>query len=74
MSRIRLKCGGKPRHKALFGADGAIMAAATLAAAGMQVGATVAAAKSQAKAMVENAKTQAQSIKDQTNNSNNLQK
>lgn len=74
MSRIRLKCGGKPRHKALFGADGAIMAAATLAAAGMQVAATTAAAKSQAKAMVENAKTQAQSIKDQTNNSNNLQK
>lgn len=74
MSRIRLKCGGKPRRKALFGADGAIMAAATLAAAGITAGATAAAAKSQAKAMVENAKTQAQSIKDQTTNSNNLQK
>lgn len=74
MSRIRLKCGGKPRRKALFGMDGAVTAAATLAAAGMQVAATTAAAKSQAKAMVENAKTQAQSIKDQTNNSNNLQK
>lgn len=74
MSRIRLKNGGKPRHKALFGADGAVMAAATLAAAGITAGATAAAAKSQAKAMVENAKTQAQSIKDQTTNSNNLQK
>lgn len=74
MSRIRLKDGGKPRHKALFGADGAVMAAATLAAAGITAGATAAAAKSQAKAMVENAKTQAQSIKDQTTNNNNLQK
>lgn len=74
MSRTRLKDGGKPRHKALFGADGAVMAAATLAAAGITAGATAAAAKSQAKAMVENAKTQAQSIKDQTINSNNLQK
>lgn len=62
------------RPKALFGADGAIMAAATLAAAGMNVAATTAAAKSQSKAMVENAKTQAQSIKDQTLNNNNLQK
>lgn len=74
MNRIKLKCGGKRRHKALLGADGAVMAAATLAAAGITAGATAAAAKSQAKAMVENAKTQAQSIKDQTNNSNNLQK
>ncbi len=45
MSRIRLKCGGKPRRKALFGMDGAVTAAATLAAAGMQVAATTAAAK-----------------------------
>ena len=74
MSRIKLKCGGKPRRKALFGADGAIMAAATLAAAGMQVGATVAAAKSQAKAVESSAKTQADSIKQQTTNNNNLQK
>lgn len=74
MSRIRLKCGGKPRRKALFGADGAVMAAATLAAAGITSGATLAAAKSQSKAIVESAKTQAQSIKDQTINSNNLQK
>lgn len=74
MSRIRLKCGGKPRRKALFGSDGAIMAAATLAAAGITAGATALAAKSQSKAVVESAKTQAQSIKDQTVNSNNLQK
>lgn len=74
MSRIRLKCGGKPRRKAFFGADGAVMAAATLAAAGITSGATLAAAKSQSKAIVESAKTQAQSIKDQTINSNNLQK
>ena len=74
MSRIRLKCGGKPRRKAFFGADGAVMAAATLAAAGITSGATLAAAKSQSKAIVDSAKTQAQSIKDQTINSNNLQK
>ena len=74
MSRIRLKCGGKPRRKALFGADGAVMAAATLAAAGITAGATALAAKSQSKAIVDSAKTQAQSIKDQTTNSNNLQK
>lgn len=74
MDRRKLRNGGKCRRKAFFGADGTITAAATLAAAGMQVAATAAAAKSQAKAMVENAKTQAQSIKDQTTNSNNLQK
>ena len=74
MSRIRLKCGGKPRRKALFGSDGAVMAAATLAAAGITAGATALAAKSQSKAIVDSAKTQAQSIKDQTINSNNLQK
>ena len=74
MSRIRLKCGGKPRRKAFFGSDGAIMAAATLAAAGITAGATALAAKSQSKAIVDSAKTQAQSIKDQTINSNNLQK
>lgn len=74
MDRRKLRNGGKCRRKALWGADGAIIGAATIAAAGMQVAATAAAAKSQAKAMVENAKTQAQSIKDQTTNSNNLQK
>ena len=74
MSRIRLKCGGKPRRKAFFGSDGAVMAAATIAAAGITAGATALAAKSQSKAIVDSAKTQAQSIKDQTINSNNLQK
>ena len=74
MERRKLKCGGKTRRKALFGADGAIMAAATLAAAGITAGATAAAAKSQAKAVAESAKTQAQSIKDQTANNNNLQR
>lgn len=74
MERRKLKCGGKTRRKALFGADGTIMAAATLAAAGMTTAATAAAAKSQAKAVAESAKTQAQSIKDQTANNNNLQR
>ena len=74
MERRKLKCGGKTRRKALLGADGAIMAAATLAAAGMTTAATMAAAKSQGKAAIESAKTQAQSIKDQTANNNNLQK
>ena len=74
MERRKLKCGGKSRRKALFGTEGAIMAAATLAAAGMTTAATKAAAKSQEKAIIESAKTQAQSIKDQTTNNNNLQK
>lgn len=74
MNRIRLKNGGKHRPKAFLGADGAIMAAATLAAAGITAGATTAAAKSQAKAVTESAKTQAQSIRDQTKNNNALQK
>lgn len=74
MERRKLKCGGKTRRKAFLGADGAIMAAATLAAAGMTTAATIAAAKSQGKAAIESAKLQAQSIKDQTTNNNNLQK
>ena len=74
MERHKLKCGGKTRRKALFGSDGAIMAAATMAAAGMTTAATKAAAESQAKAIIESAKTQAQSIKEQTANNNNLQK
>ena len=74
MERRKLKCGGKTRRKAFLGSDGAIMAAATLAAAGMTTAATIAAAKSQGKAAIESAKTQAQSIKDQTANNNNLQK
>ena len=72
MNRDKLKCGGK-RHKALFG-DGAIMAAATLTAAGMNVAATNAAATKQAKSIVESAKTQANSIKEQSENNANLQK
>ena len=74
MDRRKLKCGGKHRRKALFGSEGAVMAAATLAAAGITAGATAAAAKSQSKAVIESAKTQAQSVKDQTANNNNLQK
>ena len=74
MDRRKLRNGGKCRRKAFLGADGAIMAAATLAAAGITAGATALAAKSQSKAIVDSAKTQAQSIKDQTTNSNNLQK
>ena len=75
MDRRKLKCGGsKKRRKALFGTDGAITAAATLAAAGITAVATEKAAKEQAKAMIDGAKTQAQSIKEQTTNNNNLQK
>lgn len=74
MSRIKLKNGGKPRKKAAFGADGAIMAAATLAAAAMNVAATTKAAKDQAKAVEANAKTQSQALLDQNNNNNNLQR
>ena len=74
MSRIKLKYGGKSRHKALLGADGAVSAAATLAAANITAAATAAAAKTQAKAVVENAKTQAASIKQQSDNNTALQK
>lgn len=73
MNRIKLKCGGKARKKAFFGADGALMAAATLASAGMQVAATTSSAKQQAKAMVDNANVQAQSIKQQSENNTKLQ-
>lgn len=71
--RTSLKCGGKSRKKAMLGADGAIMAAATLTAAGMNVGATLKSAKEQAKAIQESAKIQAQVIKDQTKNNTALQ-
>lgn len=74
MSRIKLRNGGKPRHKAFLGADGSIMAAATLTAAAMNTAATLNSAKTQAKAMIENAKAQAKSIEEQTDNNNNLQK
>lgn len=74
MNRIKLRNGGKCRRKALLGADGAVMAAATLAAAGITTAATIAGAKQQAKAAEEAAKTQADSIKAQTANNNALQK
>lgn len=74
MMRISLKRKNTTRKKAMFGADGAIMAAATLAAAGMNTAATIKAANSQAKAIQESAKTQAQVIKEQTKNNTALQK
>ena len=74
MMRISLKRKNITRKKALFGADGAIMAAATLTAAGMNTAATIKAANSQAKAIQESAKTQAQVIKEQTKNNTALQK
>lgn len=70
-----MKCGGRrPRRKAGLGADGALMAAATLAAAGMNVAATTMSAKQQADATVKNAETQAKSIAEQTKNNTQLQK
>ena len=71
--RYRLKCGGKPRKKAFAGADGAIMAAATLAASAANVVAQSRSASTQAKAMEDNAKAQAKAIEKQTNNNNQLQ-
>lgn len=73
MSRIKLKCGGKPRRKKAIWGE-AINAAATLAAAGIQAAATANAAKTQAKSITENAKVQAQSLKQQSENNNKLQK
>lgn len=72
--RYKLKNGGKTRPKALFGEDGAIMAAATLTAAGMTTAATIKAAKQQAKAVESSAKTQAEVIKAQTTNNTDLQR
>ena len=70
-----MKCGGKPkRRKAGLGADGALMAAATITAAGMNMAATMRAAKQQADAAIKNAQTQAKSIEDQTKNNTQLQK
>lgn len=74
MSRIKLKRGGKTRPKALFGEDGIIMAAATLAAAGMTTAATVTSAKQQAKAVEESAKQQAAAIESQNQTNTQLQK
>lgn len=61
------------RPKAQFGQDGAIMAAATLAAAGINAAATASAASKQAQSVEAAAKTQADSIKFQTDNANKLQ-
>lgn len=73
MKRTSIKrCKG--RTKALLGADGAIMAAATLASAAMNVGATMDSAKKQADAAIKNAETQAEQIKAQSDNNTNLQK
>lgn len=72
--RYKLKNGGKSRPKALFGVDGAITAAATLAAAGMTTAATIKAANQQAKAVESSARTQADAIKAQTDNNTSLQK
>ena len=72
--RYKLKNGGKSRPKAIFGVDGAITAAATLAAAGMTTAATLKAANQQSKAVESSARTQAEAIKAQTANNTNLQK
>lgn len=72
--RYKLKNGCKSRPKALFGVDGAITAAATLAAAGMTTAATLKAANQQSKAVESSARTQAEAIKAQTANNTDLQK
>ena len=72
--RYKLKNVGKSRPKALFGVDGAINAAATLAAAAMTTAATIKAANQQAKAVESSARTQADAIKAQTDNNTSLQK
>lgn len=71
--RYKLKCGGKPRKKAGLGVGDALVAGATLASAAMNVAATNSSAAKQAKAMTESAKIQAESIKQQTENNNQLQ-
>lgn len=72
--RYKLKNGGKTRPKAIFGVDGAITAAATLAAAAMTTAATIKGANQQAKAVESSAKTQAEAVKAQTSNNTELQK
>lgn len=61
------------RPKAQFGQDGAIMAAATLAAAGINAVSTASAAKQQAQAMTQSAQTQATALKAQNDNANKNQ-
>lgn len=72
--RYKLKNGCKSRPKAIFGIDGTINAAATLAAASMTTAATLKAANQQSKAVESSAKTQAEAIKAQTANNTDLQK
>lgn len=74
MTRYKLKHGGSCRKKAFLGADGAVMAAATIAAAGMTTAATISSAKQQAKAVEASAKTQADALQQQNANANALQK
>ena len=70
VKRNRLRNG---RKQAQFGADGAIMAAATLAAAGIGAYATANSAKKQAEAMTQSAKTQADALAKQNENANKNQ-
>lgn len=60
------------RPKAVFGTDGAIMAAATLAAAGIGAAATYATSKDQIKIAQENAKQEAENAKLQREQNNEL--
>lgn len=61
------------RPKAVFGADGAVMAAATLAGAAINAVATANAAKQQSQAMTQSAQTQASALKAQNDNANKNQ-
>ena len=61
------------RLKAQFGIDGAIMAAATLAAAGINAATTASAAKQQADAVTASAERNAEALIKQNENNNNLQ-
>ena len=61
------------RPRAQFGADGAIMAAATLAAAGINAASSASAAKKQAEAIEASSRTQADALKLQNENANKNQ-
>lgn len=63
MARYKLRKNSRP--KAIFGADGMLMAGATLTAAAMNVAATIKSSKDQAKSMVDSANIQAKSIEQQ---------
>lgn len=68
--RDRLRNG---RRKAQFGIDGALMAAATLAAAGVNAASTAKAAQQQADAVKASAEKNAEALIKQNENNNNLQ-